>query len=114
MTIGSCPQGLIVLPQKSLYINQTDYGQHSTPTYEVRLKYSDEPISHDPGFHWSAMQASQLEIYESGTRSPLNDQMMSYWSITIPLTFISAFLLLKKPKTSTSNKLPEPVPNGGA
>ena len=37
-----------------------------------------------------------------------------HWSVVLPLTAISAFLLLKKPKSSTSKKIPEPNPNGGA
>jgi hypothetical protein len=114
MSIGSCHRGLIVLPQKALFINQTDFGQQCHPRFQVRLKFRNEPISNVRGFHWSRMKATQLEIYESDKRSPLNDQMVSYRSITIPLTLIAAFLLLKKPKTSTSKKLPEPNPNGGA
>lgn len=36
-----------------------------------------------------------------------------YWSIVLPLTALSAFLLLSKPRQSTEKKIPEPVPNEG-
>jgi len=37
-----------------------------------------------------------------------------YWSLTVPLTLISAFLLLSKPRQSNPNKLTEPIPAEGA
>lgn len=37
-----------------------------------------------------------------------------YWSITIPLTLLSAFLLLAKPRPSTQKKPTEPTPAEGA
>ena len=37
-----------------------------------------------------------------------------YWSITIPLTALSAFLLLSKPRQSTQKKTLEPISVGGA
>ena len=39
--------------------------------------------------------------------------VIPYWSLVIPLTFLSAYLLLKKPQTSTSKKTPEPTANEG-
>jgi len=36
--------------------------------------------------------------------------VVPYWFITIPLTVISAFLLLSKPRNSTPKKITEPVP----
>ena len=37
-------------------------------------------------------------------------RLVPYWSITIPLTLLSAFLLLSKPRKSTFNKTVEPIP----
>ena len=39
--------------------------------------------------------------------------LIPYWSITIPLTLISAFLLLTKPHKSTTKKITEPTINEG-
>ena len=47
----------------------------------------------------------------------LSDQFhlcfIPYWSITVPLTLISLWLLLSKPRNSTQNKITEPVPAEG-
>ncbi len=36
-----------------------------------------------------------------------------YWSVVIPLTLISLWLLLFKPRQSNSDKITEPIPNEG-
>jgi hypothetical protein len=36
--------------------------------------------------------------------------VISYWSIVIPLTLLSVFLLLTKPRKSTPKKTDEPIP----
>ena len=41
------------------------------------------------------------------------DQELSYWVIVIPLTALSCFLLLKKPKTPTQKKTALPIPDEG-
>ena len=40
--------------------------------------------------------------------------VVPYWSIIIPLTALSAFLLLTKPRKSTPKKITEPNPAEGA
>ena len=37
------------------------------------------------------------------------DYMFPYWSIVVPLTLLSAYLLLSKPNKSTSKKITEPT-----
>ena len=37
-----------------------------------------------------------------------------YWSLVLPLTALAAYLLLKKPKTSTQKKTAHPTANEGA
>jgi len=39
--------------------------------------------------------------------------VIPYWSIVIPLTLISFWLLLSKPRKSTSKKITEPIPTEG-
>ena len=51
---------------------------------------------------WLAPFAPSINGDEFGWKIPI-------WSIVLPLTLISAFLLLKKPKTSTQKKIPEPI-----
>jgi hypothetical protein len=36
--------------------------------------------------------------------------VIPYWSVTVPLTLISAYLLLSKPSPSTKKKTAEPIP----
>jgi hypothetical protein len=43
-----------------------------------------------------------------------DEYMIPYWSIVIPLTLISAFLLLTKPRKLTQKKTTEPIGNEGA
>ena len=38
---------------------------------------------------------------------------LSHWSIALPLSLLSAFLLLAKPRKSNRMKIAEPVPNEG-
>jgi hypothetical protein len=40
--------------------------------------------------------------------------VLPYWSITVPLTLLSAYLLLSKPRKSTPKKLFEPIAAEGA
>jgi len=59
------------------------------------------------GFHYGVgthkkFEARRLELWN-----------IPYWSITITLTALSAFLLIKKPKTSTQKKTSEPIANEG-
>ena len=52
-----------------------------------------------------AMRTSSGGEYHAKIRS----RLIPFWSVTIPLTLISAFLLLANPKTSTQKKIPEPI-----
>ena len=94
-------------------------------------------IERDPAvwmsfFHWECDQPSGYSRFPESL--PITEQRMwnwlgflmgltgggqpcwliSYWSIIIPLTALSAFLLLAKPKTSTAKKITEPTANEGA
>lgn len=53
------------------------------------------------GFHFQAGQAGDEMRYAVYT--------IPYWSITIPLTLISLWLLLSKPRQSNRNKIVEPI-----
>lgn len=56
------------------------------------------------GFHFGAGQTAN---------GGEEDYMVPYWSITVPFTLISAFLLLSKRRQSTPKKISEPIPNEG-
>ena len=45
--------------------------------------------------------------------SPIAVWAVPYWSIAIPMTLASAYLLLSKPRKSIQKKLPEPTSNEG-
>lgn len=56
------------------------------------------------GFDRKAYETQELEVIRMA---------FPYWSITIPLTLISFWLLLSKPVKSTLKKTPEPIAHGG-
>jgi len=58
------------------------------------------------GFHIGVARLSRLGIRDE-------DCMIPYWSIVLPLTAISAFLLLSKPHISTPKKIVKPIPIEG-
>jgi hypothetical protein len=60
---------------------------------------------------WGFGCAEYLESRANGSR--LIFWQIPYWSIVIPLTVLSAFLLLKKPKTSNLKQINEPAANVG-
>ena len=54
--------------------------------------------------------------HHSGVAPQIDDLLlvvMPYWAITVPLTLISLWLLLSKPRTSTPMKITEPTPAEG-
>ena len=59
------------------------------------------------GFHFGAgLSKDRLKLEPDAY---LNIAVVPYWSITIPLTLISLWLLLFKPRSSTRTKTPEPI-----
>ena len=50
----------------------------------------------------------------NGGPTHLHGLGVPYWSIVMPLTLLSAWLLFSKPRQSTSVKITEPFPNEGA
>lgn len=85
------------------YVNQYDL------LLEVRGDESQHLRSHDGAICWVYRVWSRI----NGVRE---EKLFSipYWSITIPLTLLSAYLLLAKPRPSNQKKISEPVPAGGA
>jgi len=59
-----------------------------------------------------SMSVPQRTRYEKSI-STASVTVVPYWSITIPMTLISALLLLTKPRKSTPMKISEPIPIEG-
>ena len=66
-------------------------------------------------WRWRCCGFDAGEIGEDGALGKFRGTFwfISYWSIVLPLTFISAFLLLTKPRQLTQKKTPEPTANDG-
>jgi len=66
-------------------------------------------------WHWRVLGFGHGESIR-GLRSPRGFQIWAipYWSIVIPLTLLTAYLLLAKPRPNKPKKTIEPVPAGGA
>jgi hypothetical protein len=58
------------------------------------------------GFHFGEGESPMQMMI----REHLKSYFVPYWSIVIPLTLLSAYLLLTKPRQSTSDKIVEPGP----
>ena len=57
------------------------------------------------GFHFETGKVGHQSRYAVYT--------IPYWSIVLPLTLISVFLLLSKPRKSNQMKIADPVPSEG-
>ena len=52
----------------------------------------------------------EMTYRENGGNSPITpSRKIPYWSIVIPMTALSAFLLLSKPRKSTPKETTEPI-----
>ena len=88
--------------------NQTiDLGS-SFPTWQTQTSLPDSEDSHLK-WRWRTcgFGICDSEKREEGSRSTC--LFIPYWSIAIPLTLVSIFLILIKPRKSTSNKIAEPI-----
>jgi hypothetical protein len=95
------------------------FGSQSGAFYWIRLKPCLPPVPATPPIpdldrHSLARKLGFLDIeirQNSGGMTMLagNGIGVPYWIITIPLTILSAFLLLSKPRPSTPKKTPEPI-----
>jgi len=65
---------------------------------------------HRMTFDWLGFRARQTEFGEI----KITAWAVPFWSVILPLTLLSAYLLLSKPHKSTSEKITEPIPVDGA
>jgi len=63
--------------------------------------------------YWGFDFGKGHEIQQPPTEYILQFMFIPYWSIVLPLTLLSAFLLLSKPRKSTPKKITEPSPAEG-
>ena len=85
------------------------------------LKFDDngEPLPFDPWekldiewqSNWFAFSFGTAMI--KGSIAKIEMCLIPYWSIVVPLTSLSAFLLLAKPRKSTQKKTVQPTANEG-
>ena len=69
---------------------------------------------HWSGYRWYSETATELGIYQGMDDDSTVIQMIPYWSITIPPTLISLWLLLSNSRISNPKKIDEPVAVEGA
>ncbi len=85
------------------------------------LKFDDtgNPLPFDPWekldiewqSNWFAFSFGTAMI--KGSIAKIEMCLIPYWSIVVPLTVLSAYLLLTKPRKATPNKIREPIQNNG-
>lgn len=101
------------------YSHTSDLGyQWDAGWYRVRIfdresfnplaQFADE-MAIDRRWQWLGFDCGQVHDPDSPSFKT-SWFLIPYWSTTIPLTLISAFLLLSKPRKSTLKKLTEPIP----
>ena len=84
---------------------------------EVRNLKDVLVVDIDNGLIWSIKVAGFMigqSEYDPNYECPKRFAVVPYWSIVVPLTFLSAFLLLTKPRKSSPMKITEPIPAEGA
>jgi len=87
--------------------NMTRNGVETVLSPDSRFVGSISPVRHH------GWQASSLRICSSSTNDNVHTALTPYWSIVFPLTLISAYLLLSKPRISTPMKITDPIPTEG-
>lgn len=70
-------------------------------------------IVHDIKWRWSGWGFDFCDSGK-GDRIHVVHRNIPYWSLALPLTALSAFLLLTKPRKTTPKKTNEPIPAEGA
>ena len=97
-----------------------DPNDNPNPAHIRTLPFSFQTQRRDPneimeifdllGIQW----ITEWRGFLSGTSASLGIQIwiVPYWSINIPLTALSAWLLLSKPQNSTPQIIREPIPAG--
>ena len=73
-------------------------------------------FNHDSGVNWcwQLYGFGVGELRHEATPDQLTFWIAPYWSIVFPLTLISAWFLISKPRQLTQKKIKEPVPDTGA
>ena len=66
----------------------------------------------DAGLHWKwhFLGIGVRNLSRSNGEPYYSFFVITYWSIVLPLTLLSAILLLSKPRKSTPSKITEPIP----
>lgn len=89
------------------------------------------PESVSAGWHFSSKPPTLLENIDTDwswrccgfyfatgiertIRLPVTARIVPYWCIILPLSVVSAFLLIKQPRRSNQKKIPEPIQDEGA
>ena len=96
----------------------------TVPTYSFVFDWQTNPETRGRIFSFSKVVVpkkgrSSGPVHVRIPRAELLEQALlvnwtaDYWTFTIPLTFISAWLLLSKPRKSLPKKSVEPIPDEG-
>ena len=90
---------------------------HPDPRLTSIQYFHDDPDSHGPRVHLGGMRFGGPPASLFNLQFDMNSQTwtvwlftLSYWSIVIPLTLLSAWLLLSKPRKANLKPITEPVP----
>ena len=70
----------------------------------------DRFLNNEVNWHWKTCGFEFGETTQHNSRVRSEFGVVPYWSIVIPLTLLSAWLLLIKPRSSHRKKITEPIP----
>ena len=104
--------GIVVGPSSPRWITKK-----MDPAFHVAVSTHRMMFKHH-GWEWCGLgffkgQAEADDEDESWEKLEMFCLSVPYWSIVTPLTLLSAYLLLSKPRQSTAMKTAEPVPVEG-
>jgi hypothetical protein len=109
-TLLSATGSVIWVQQHTEYAEEdADFDQESYPVW-----VTNEPLSFDISLfkrRCCEFGVSEFNVERNGYRATY--MQLPYWSITIPLTLIAAWLLLSKSRSANQKKIDEPVPTAG-
>ena len=95
----------------SFQLKEKDTGEFKAPE-----KYSGFVMGDFFLMSWSNLWGHYSDLVQSpGPPASVSQTVaqVPYWSVVIPLTLLSAYLLLTKPKTLTQKKICQPIPDEG-
>ena len=105
------PEDSGLLPGELRSSSGWQFGDKDDPDFDIFAFLNIQSHWQFGGFH---VVKGKVKGKHRVVNIPISFVIVPDWFITLPLTVFSAYLLLSKPRQTTSKKIPEPIGNEGA